>query len=235
MVSNDVAALAVGEACDALLLTAKGRILAPLVAWRRSEDELLLLTEPGLGVTVLATLTRMRLRAKCEIEAETHTGHVIFGASDGGIATGDFGVPAVEVIDAAPEGDSIELDELERMRILARRPRWGHELDDTVLPAEAGLDETAISFTKGCYPGQEPIARLHHRGHPNRTLRLLELQGDVAPNSELLLDGKVVGRVTSSASDGDEATVALGYVRREVDAGAVLSLGDGRHVRVRAG
>ena len=54
-------------------------------------------------------------------------------------------------------------------------PRWGRELDDRVLPAEAGLDSTHISFSKGCYPGQEPVARLHYRGHPNRGLRVVEL------------------------------------------------------------
>ena len=53
-------------------------------------------------------------------------------------------------------------------RIEAGGPAWGKELDDSILPAEAGLDETHISFTKGCYPGQEPIARLHYRGHANR-------------------------------------------------------------------
>ncbi len=114
-------------------------------------------------------------------------------------------------------------EELERLRILARTPVWGRELDDRVLPAEAGLEERAISFTKGCYPGQEPIARLHYRGHPNRGLRVLELEGTDLPayDAELTLDGKVVGRITSAVADGDRV-LALAYVRREVPDDAVL-------------
>ena len=114
------------------------------------------------------------------------------------------------------------------MRILARTPRLGRELDDRVMPAEAGLDERAISFTKGCYPGQEPVARLHYRGHPNRGLRVMTLEGTELPeyDAELTLDGKVVGRVTSAAHDPDHGVVALAYVRREVPRDAALALGD---------
>ena len=117
-------------------------------------------------------------------------------------------------------------EELERLRILARTPAWGRELDDRVMPAEAGLEERAISFTKGCYPGQEPVARLHYRGHPNRGLRVLELEGDELPayDAELSLDGKAVGRITSAVADGD-GVLALAYVRREVPDDAVLSHG----------
>ena len=94
-----------------------------------------------------------------------------------------------------------------------------------MLPAEAGLEEHAISFTKGCYPGQEPVARLHYRGHPNRGLRVLELDGDELPayDAELSLDGKAVGRITSAVADGD-GVLALAYVRREVPDDAVLYL-----------
>ena len=90
------------------------------------------------------------------------------------------------------------------------------------MPAEAGLEERAISFTKGCYPGQEPVARLHYRGHPNRGLRVLALDGGELPayDAELALDGKVVGRVTSAAPDPEHGVVALAYVRREVPADA---------------
>ena len=98
------------------------------------------------------------------------------------------------------------------------------------MPAEAGLEERAISFTKGCYPGQEPVARLHYRGHPNRGLRVLAIEGGELPayDAELTLDGKVVGRVTSAAPDPEHGIVALGYVRREVPAEAVLGLGPRR-------
>ena len=109
------------------------------------------------------------------------------------------------------------------------------ELDERVLPAEAGLEARAISFTKGCYPGQEPVARLHYRGHPNRTLRTLVIDGDVLPDRDapLPLDGKEVGRVTSAAPDPADGIVALAYVRREVADDAVLALGDGARARLR--
>jgi folate-binding protein YgfZ len=219
MVSNDVEALQVGESCQALLLTAKARLIAPLVVWRRGDDDFLLLTEPELGEPVRALLTRMRLRAKCEIEAETHTSALVFGGE--GIATGFPG--AAEVLDAELEPTIVE-EELERRRIEARVPRWGRELDDRVLPAEAGLDSTHISFSKGCYPGQEPVARLHYRGHPNRGLRVLELPDVPAYDAELVHDGKVVGRVTSATRRPDGSVVALAYVRVEVPEDAHLEL-----------
>jgi folate-binding protein YgfZ len=237
MVSNDVAGLELGASCAALLLTAKARIVAPLVVWRRGEDDLLILTEPGLGEAVRSALLRARLRARCEIEREEHRSTIVLAVAEGGLPCLDYGVPAVELLDEDPPAGAgrIAEAELERLRILAGTPRWGRELDDRVLPAEAGLDRTAISFTKGCYPGQEPVARLHYRGHPNRTLRVLAIDGDgsVPYDAPLALDAKEVGRVTSTASDGEGGLVALGYVRREVPADAVLALPDGRAVRQR--
>src|SRR4029077_12601328 len=117
-------------------------------------------------------------------------------------------------------------DELERLRILARTPRWGRELDEGILPAEAGLEERAISFTKGCYPGQEPLARLHNRGHVNRTLRVLDVEGDANQADEVLYEGDVVGRVTSAVPG-----LALAYVRVEVPEDATLEVG-GRQARL---
>jgi tRNA-modifying protein YgfZ len=211
MVSNDVEALQVGEACPALLLTAKARLIAPVVVWRRGDENFLVLTEPELGEQVRALLVRMRLRAKCEIEPEEHTSALVFGGQ--GIQT-DF-PGAVEVLDAQLE-PTLDADELERRRIEAGVPRWGRELDDRILPAEAGLEATHISFSKGCYPGQEPVARLHYRGHPNRGLRVLELTDVPEYDAELVHDGKVVGRVTSAARRSDGSVVALAYVRAEV-------------------
>jgi tRNA-modifying protein YgfZ len=197
MVSNDVDALGVGGSCPALLLTAKARLIAPVVVWRRGEDDYLLLTEPELGEPVRAHLARMRLRAQCEIDLEEHESALVFGGD--GIAT-DF-PGAVEVLDTGIE-PTIDDDELELRRIESGVPRWGRELDDAILPAEAGLDETHISFSKGCYPGQEPIARLHYRGHVNRKLQVVELD-----------DETTVERVTSTARRPDGSVVALAYVR----------------------
>ena len=153
-----------------------------------------------------AHLTRMRLRAQVEIEAEEHTSHVVFGAGDG-VPTDEYGVPAVEVLDtelAPTVGD----DELELLRIRACTPRWGRELDERVLPAEAGLEERAISFTKGCYPGQEPIARLHYRGHANRGLRVLEIEGSEPP----AYDAEVLARRQGRGSRDERR--ARGRARR---------------------
>jgi folate-binding protein YgfZ len=127
-------------------------------------------------------------------------------------------VLAREVLDVKLEPTVGETD-LERLRIEAGTPRYGHELDDRVLPAEAGLDQTHISFTKGCYPGQEPIARLHYRGHVNRQLRVLEVES-ASPGDEIEYQGKSVGRVTSAVPG-----LALAYVRKEVPDDAELSIG----------
>jgi folate-binding protein YgfZ len=227
MVSNDVEALDLGASCEALLLTAKARVIAPLSIWRRGHDDFLLLTEPELGEAVRRELVRARFATKAEVEPEEHTSTVVLGAGVEGIANGDYGEPAVELLDADPPGEAVGEDELELLRIRARTPRWGRELDDRVLPAEAGLVERAVSFTKGCYPGQEPIARLHYRGHANRGLRVLELEGDELParDAELRLGEKAVGRVTSAVRDPAGGIVALGYVRTEVPEGAELDLG----------
>ena len=224
MVSNDVKVLVVGEVCDALLLTPKARVIATLRVWRRGADDFLLLTEPELGDAVLAELRRMRFAAKCEIEPEKHTSTIVFGA-DEGIPNDEYGGPAREVLDAGLAPTLAE-GELERLRIEAGTPRYGHELDGRVLPAEAGLDQTHISFTKGCYPGQEPIARLHYRGHVNRRLRVLEAKV-AEPGDELTHEGKVVGRVTSAVPGR-----ALAYVRTAVPAGAELSLPSGGSARL---
>ncbi len=215
MLSNEVAA----APCEALLLTPKGRVIAPLVVVRREEDDFLLLTEPGLGDAVRATLTRARFAAKCEIELEEHTSVVVFGEAEG-IPNRDYGVPAIEVLDSDQPAELAPDEELERLRILARRPRWGREIDDRVLPAEAGLTETHVSFTKGCYPGQEPIARLHHRGKANRELRVLDVEGAPDPETEVFLGEKAVGRITSAVPG-----LALAYVRVEVAPDAELTVG----------
>jgi folate-binding protein YgfZ len=225
MVSNEVANLVPGESREALLLTPKARVIAPLVVLRRGDDDFLLLTEPELGEAVRSQLVRARFAAKCEIEPEEHTSTVVLGDGDG-IPTSDYGAPAREVLDVDADGDA---EELERLRIEAATPRFGREIDDRVLPAEAGLVARAVSFTKGCYPGQEPIARLHYRGQANRRLAVLELEDDHAPalDTELRRGDKVVGRVTSSVPG-----LALGYVRKEVEEGAALDV-EGRHARVR--
>jgi folate-binding protein YgfZ len=221
LVSNDVLA---ADSCEALLLTPKGRVIAPLLVWRRGDDDFLLLTAPALGPVVLEHLRRMRIASRCEIEPEEHTSAIVLGDADG-IPTNDYGTPAVEVIDAELEAEPAD-EELERLRILARTPRWGREIDDGILPAEAGLDGRAVSFTKGCYPGQEPLARLHHRGHVNRTLRVVGVDGVARQADEVVYEDAVVGRVTSAVPG-----LALAFVRVEVPDGADVEVG-GRPARL---
>jgi folate-binding protein YgfZ len=221
MVSNDVEALQAGEACPALLLTAKARVIAPLVVWRRGEDDFLVLTEPELGEAVRALLVRMRLRAKCEIDVEQHESVLLFDGGSEGFATDFPGAREAVDSDLAP---TLSDEEVELRRVAAAVPRWGRELDDRVMPAEAGLESTHISFSKGCYPGQEPVARLHYRGHPNRALRVLRLDEVPAYDAELVHEGKVVGRVTSAVREPDGSVVALAYVRTEVPDDAPLAL-----------
>jgi tRNA-modifying protein YgfZ len=215
MVSNDVEQ----APCPALLLTPKARVIAPLVVVQRADDDYLLLTEEGLGEVVQRTLQRARFAAKCEIELEEHTSLLVFGEAEG-IPNSEYGTPAVEVLDAEPPGELLDEDELERLRIAAGTPRWGREIDDRVLPAEAGLTETHVDFTKGCYPGQEPIARLHYRGKANRRLRVLPVEGSPEPETEVLHGDKVVGRVTSSVPGQ-----VLAYVRTDVPEDAELTFG----------
>lgn len=236
MLSNDVEALSPGEACEALLLTAKARLIAPLVVLRRGAEDFLLLTEPELGGRVRDELLRFRLAAKAAIEFEEHESWVLLGTEEGGIPCRDYGVAAVELLDERPEAGDVSDEELELLRIGAGTPRWGRELDERVLPAEAGLDVRAVSFTKGCYPGQEPVARLHYRGHANRGLRVLRLEGDELPayDAELAWEGKPAGRITSAARDPQGGVLCLAYVRTEVPAEAALALGARRARQVPA-
>lgn len=233
MVSNDVASIPVGASCEALLLTPKARVIAPLVVYRRDEGDFLLLTEPGLTDVVVATLARTRFAAKVTIEAEQHPSYVALGGARPAppdaiiLESADFG-PGYEVVGASRPDNARALspEEAERRRIEAGRPLYGREIDERVLPAEAGLVARMVDFEKGCYPGQEPIARLHYRGHTNRGLRVLLVEASRAPgaDAEIVHEGRVVGRVTSAATR-EADVVALGYVRNDVPDDAVLEIG----------
>jgi folate-binding protein YgfZ len=114
----------------------------------------------------------------------------------------------------------------ECVRIEHGRPRYGIDLDDTVIPQEAGLNERAVSFTKGCYVGQETVARLHYKGKPNRHLRGLRLAAPAQHGEELRLQERVVGALGSSALSPTLGPIALALVRREAAPGARLSVGE---------
>jgi tRNA-modifying protein YgfZ len=121
----------------------------------------------------------------------------------------------------------------ERLRIEHGRPRYGIDLDDSVIPQEAGLNERAVSFTKGCYVGQETVARLHYKGKPNRHLRGLRLSEPAAVGEELLLGERTVGRLTSVAVSPTFGPIGLALVRREAEIGSTLLVaGRGASARV---
>jgi folate-binding protein YgfZ len=113
-------------------------------------------------------------------------------------------------------------DAAEALRVERGRPRFGRDMDDSTIPQEAGINQRAVSFTKGCYVGQETVARLHYRGKPNRHLRGLALSAPAQPGTELRLGDKVVGRLGTVAGER-----ALAIVRREAEPGATLRVGEG--------
>jgi folate-binding protein YgfZ len=121
----------------------------------------------------------------------------------------------------------------EILRIEAGTPRFGAEMDASTMPAEAGIVEAAVDFEKGCYIGQETVARLHYRGKPNRHLRGLRLSAPVATDTPLSLGDKEVGRVGGSCVSPLHGPIALAILRREAEPGAELAVGeDGVTARV---
>jgi tRNA-modifying protein YgfZ len=114
----------------------------------------------------------------------------------------------------------------ETLRVERGRPRYGIDLDESVIPQEAGLNARAVSFTKGCYVGQETVARLFYKGKPNRELRGLRSAEPLDPGTELMLEERVVGTVTSAVRSPRFGAIALALVRREAPVGAIVRSGD---------
>ena len=128
---------------------------------------------------------------------------------------------------------AVDAEAAEVVRIEAGIPRFGAEMSAETMPAEAGIVERAVSFTKGCYIGQEPVARLHYKGRPNRHLRGLELSAPATPGASLHLGEKEVGRIGSACVSPARGPIALAIVRREAEPGAELTVGeDGVTARV---
>jgi folate-binding protein YgfZ len=142
------------------------------------------------------------------------------------IADAEHG-PRVRDVLLAAGAVAVSEQAAEVVRVERGRPRYGLDLDDSVIPQEAALNERAVSFTKGCYVGQETVARLHYRGKPNRHLRGLRLSEPVPTGTPLRLGEKEVGRVGSSVVSPARGPIALAIVRREASPGDVLSAGDG--------
>jgi folate-binding protein YgfZ len=120
----------------------------------------------------------------------------------------------------------VSKDAAEIVRVERGRPRYGIDLDETVIPQEAGLNERAVSFTKGCYVGQETVARLYYKGKPNRHLRGLRLSEPTEPGAELRLGERVVGHLTSAVLSPAHGPIGLALVRREAELGTSVSAGE---------
>jgi tRNA-modifying protein YgfZ len=236
--SQDVAELAVGDSAWALLLQPQGKVVAFLRVLRLGEEEVVLETDAGFAEAVIGRLTRFKLRVKCDLDPLDWRCVAVRGPEahdlvSGGVVADWPGLPGVDLVGesvAAPEGVPLcSLEAYEAVRIEAGIPVMGRELDENTIPAEAGVVDRSVSFTKGCYTGQELVARIDSRGgNVPRRLRGVVLAGGELPpvGAQIEADGKEVGRLTSVAvSPGLGATVALAYVRRAVEppAGVVVS------------
>jgi folate-binding protein YgfZ len=132
------------------------------------------------------------------------------------------------VVAALIDGGAVEVspEAVEILRVESGVPRFGAEMDTATMPAEAGIVEDAVSFTKGCYIGQETVARLHYKGKPNRHLRGLRLSGAAAPGAALRLGEKEVGTLGGAVVSPAHGPIGLAIVRREAEPGTELAVGE---------
>ena len=224
--SQDVAALAVGDSAWSFLLQPQGKVDAFVRVTRLADDAVLVDVDGGWGEAVMARLARFKLRVKCDLTPLAWRCLAVRGDGahdvklDGLVLGADWpGLPGVDAVGeplAVPEGVSVWDDRRwQAVRIAAGVPVMGAELTESTIPAESGVIDLAVSFTKGCYTGQELVARIDSRGgNVPRRLRGLVLDGPTPPSGASVEDaeGHEVGVVTSAAGK-----VALAYVRRAVE------------------
>jgi folate-binding protein YgfZ len=253
-VTNDVEALAPGTGCYAALLTPKGKMLADMRIlrgegwfWLDTEAEALpavakMIRTFSIGRDVRPeNVTASRAILSLVGPASDAALDVAPPASEHSFVEGEHGVyvrtdVGVDVICEAAEADGVRAalgveqvseEAVECLRVESGRPRYGIDLDEDTIPQEAGLNERAVSFTKGCYVGQETVARLHYKGKPNRHLRGLRLEDPAAGGDELRLGDRVVGHVGSVAVSPVHGPIALALVRREAAPGDRVDVGAG--------
>lgn len=201
--SQDVDTLTPGNTRMSFLLQPQGKVDAYVRVSCIAEEAFLVDVDTGWGDAVVDRLERFKLRTKADI------------ARVGGwqcIATLEGGALVEEIIDDMEvDGIASDLEEYEVLRIKAGMPAMGSEIDDRTIPASLGVVDQAVSFTKGCYTGQELVARIDSRGG-NTPTKLVGYRGVAAVGDPVVVDGREVGRITSAAGD-----VALALVRRDVD------------------
>ena len=255
-VTNDVEALQPGSGCYAALLTNKGKMLADLRViatddelWLDTERvalqtlfDVIRRGTVGWGVELHKRTVQQALLSLVGPRADEVVGGAIgpehanrpaeLGGASVLLIQTDLGIDVVcatehaGTVRAALDVPEVPAPAAEVVRVEAGRPRYGVDLDDSTIPQEAGLNERAVSFTKGCYVGQETVARLHYRGKPNRHLRGLRLSEPVASGTPLLLGEREVGRLASSLVSPRHGPIGLALVRREAEPGAELVAGE---------
>jgi tRNA-modifying protein YgfZ len=251
-VTNDVEALEPGSGCYAALLGHKGKMRADMRILR-GRDWVWLDTEAGALPAVASTVRMYGIGRDVGAEDVTEARAILSllgpGARDAldtapaedehAWVQGAHGLYVsthlgVDVICDAADAEAarhalgvepVSAEAAECLRIEAGRPRFGVDVDTDTIPQEAGLNERAVSFTKGCYVGQETVARLHYKGKPNRHLRGLRLSQPAAPGDVLMLGERDVGRVGSAAQSPEFGPIALAIVRREAEPGASVAVG----------
>jgi tRNA-modifying protein YgfZ len=236
LVSQDLDAMPVGATRHSLLLQPQGKLIVDFSLAHTEADVWWCVTEGGFGGTLAEGLHRFKIRVKVEIETRTVAALAVRGqeppAVTGGVHTllvAWGGVPAFDAIGTEAAVDALR-DRLglpvvdgagyERARIEAGVPRMGADLDERTIPQEAGLERDAVSFTKGCFVGQELVCRIDTRGHVNRLLRRLRATETLEAGAEVSYGDKVVGVVTSAVDE-----VALAMLRREIEPGAEVRAG----------
>ncbi len=234
LVSQDLDPVAVGENVPALLLQPQGKLVADFQAVRSGDDCWWLVTDRGYGSVLADGLNRFKIRVNATVgDASGEFGAFVTNQPVGAtancarIATAvgtEVVGPVADVAAARALVDAPDVDAhaYDRLRIAAGVPRLGVDIDERTIPQEAGLEIDAVSFTKGCFLGQELVCRIDTRGHVNRYLRRLRpaAPGAVIPTGAVSVEGRDVGEITSTAGD-----VALAMVRREVEIGAMVQVG----------
>jgi folate-binding protein YgfZ len=234
LVSADLEPLADGEATHSLLLSPQGKLD---VDFRlvRVDDEAWLDCDPGFGEQLASSLSRFRLRVQADVIDRTGEFGMlsrIGGGEAPPVADAVRRIPTAWGFDLVGSRSALPVVErvvdpvaFDAWRIEQGIPKQPADIDETTIPQEAFLERDAVSFTKGCFLGQELVCRIDSRGHVNRFLRRInEIEGDWPPvGAEVIVDGKVVGALTSVAPAA-LPTGALGYVRREVEPPASVEL-----------
>lgn len=243
IVTNHFENIAPGESQAAAMLTAKGRMVGFFEAVA-TEDDILAHFEEGLRATLPAEFERYIFATQVEITDVTDERGLVLLVGDGwrdaagampeAVAheTNTFGTPAgyvwlrregVADALAAISSDATEIseDELEALRIAAGIPRWGSDMDATTIPQEARLEDFgALDFDKGCYVGQETVAKIHFRGKVNKKVRRLESVGAIEVGQEVSFDGHPAGKVTSASGKH-----ALAILKHTIEPGTRVEVG----------